>query len=821
VTLADPNPPATPTAGSNSRICSGNTLNLTANTTTTGNITYNWSTTATASFTSTLQNPSIANATVGASGTYSVTATLNSCVSAAGTVVVIIDSTPAKPVLSTNTPVCSAATLNLNSTNTFAGGLIYLWSGPNGFSSHAKDTTITNVTQAASGTYSLVLTSNVGSCVSQIGTTTVWVKPTPVLTGTTKTDPTNCNTNTGTITLLGLTKDSSYTVNYSKNGVVQPTLTLVANANGSIIIINLPSGTYTNFSVVLRVCPSNLIAGPVTLVDPNPPIAPIALSNGPLCSGSILNLTSSTTTTGSIIYTWTGPNGFASTTQNPSLGSATVAASGSYSVTATLNSCVSPTGTILVVVDSTPAKPILSSNTPLCFGSTVNLTSVTTFPGAPSTLTYSWTGPNGFSSNIQNPTVLNASEFASGLYVLQIKANSGNCLADTASTNVLVRPKLTQALITGLDTVFVCNFTTTSNTIQNIVANLNAARPFEVGKWTVISKPVGSTATIGNDTQPTTTITYDKSGLYQLQWAITNDINCPSTKDTVFLSIVDKPSISQNLIATATNVCAGNPVTISIPSTAITGNIRYWQFKRPYTTATWTDTLVINPTITFNNVQDTFLVRLVVISKDQIHCSGDTAFKEIQINVAPPSSPGVTSGVDTVCKGSNSGTIVLAGNIGSPFWQSSTDGINFSIIPLSSAQTYTYTNLVVTTWFRAAVKSGVCDTVFSNATKITVFPPVTQAAAGVDVELCGATTYQLNGNLPSTYESGLWTFASGSPIATINTPTSANTSVSNMLPSNNYQLVWTLSNGICPSTQDLMIIKNYLPLINKITTVEH
>jgi hypothetical protein len=276
--------------------------------------------------------------------------------------------------------------------------------------------------------------------------------------------------------------------------------------------------------------------------------------------------------------------------------------------------------------------------------------------------------------------------------------------------------------------------------------------------------------------------------LYQLQWAISNDLNCPSTKDTLFLSIVDKPVISQSLTTTATNVCAGNPVTISIPSTAVVGDIKYWQYKIPYNATSWTNSTTNNPSITFNNVQDTFKVRLVVISTDQIHCSGDTAFKEILINVAPPSSPGVTSGVDTVCKGSNSGTIVLAGNIGSPFWQSSTDGITFTNLG-NNGQSYTYINLSVTTWFRAAVKSGVCDTVFSNPTKITVFPPVTPANAGVDISLCGATSYQLNANVPGTNETGLWSLAATSPIATINSASSPNTFISNLVSNNNYQLI--------------------------------
>ncbi len=812
ITLSDPAPPATPVASSNSPICSGNILNLTATSATAG-VTFNWS--GPASFNTTGATPTRANSTVAMNGVYSVTATLNNCTSAAGSVSVLINQTPAQPTVTTNSPVCTGTTLNLNSSLTPAASVTYAWTGPNGFSSMAKDTTITNVSTAAAGQYSLVVTSVVGTCPSSAGTSTVVVNPTPAIGSTVLKNPINCNTATGSIVLKGLTTGGSYTIRYT-NSAGQQTLNNIVAAGDSVKIDNLPSGTYSNIFVILTNCPSNIV-GPFTLVDPNPPATPTVTSNTPICSGSTLNLTSSTTTTGAIEYNWTGPNGFTSTNQNPSINNATTAASGTYSVTATLNSCVSAAGTVLVRVDSTPVAPTVSSNAPLCFGSNLNLTATTTFPG---TLTYAWTGPNGFTSAAQNPTIPNVSELASGTYSLTITATAGSCSPAAVTRDVIVRPLLTQAVINGLDTVFVCNFNPPANAIQNISANLNAARPFETGKWTIISQPVGATASFANDASANTTITYNRSGLYQLQWAITNDVNCPSTKDTVFLSIVDQPQIKQDLTATAINVCAGNPVTISVPSNQVVGAIRYWQFKRPYTNASWQDTLVTNPTITFNNVQDTFSVRLVVISTNQLKCSNDTAFKEIKINVAPPSLPGVTTGVDTVCQGANSGTVFLTGNIGSPFWQSSTNGINFTNITSNGAvQNYTYNNLTVTTWFRAAVKSGVCDTVFSNATKITVFPPVTIANAGVDVELCGDSTIQLNGNLPSSIETGVWSFASGSPTATIVSPNAANTVVINMVPNTNYRLVWTLSNGICSSTTDQIEIKNYLPLSNTIDTL--
>jgi hypothetical protein len=77
-----------------------------------------------------------------------------------------------------------------------------------------------------------------------------------------------------------------------------------------------------------------------------------------------------------------------------------------------------------VTINSTPLTLTASSNSssanPLCIGQTLNLTS-TGLAGA----TYSWSGPNGFTSNQQNPSVANASVNASGTYTVIV--NVGKC----------------------------------------------------------------------------------------------------------------------------------------------------------------------------------------------------------------------------------------------------------------------------------------------------------------------------------------------------------------------------------------------------------
>src|SRR5262249_28449407 len=148
------------------------------------------------------------------------------------------------------------------------------------------------------------------------------------------------------------------------------------------------------------------------------PPAPVAGNTGPLCLGSAaaLNLTASTVTGAS--YSWTGPNGFTSSSQNPSISTPTEAALGTYSVTATIGSCTSTAAT--TTVSATIATPTAGNSGPIYASQTLSLTA-SLVTGA----TYSWTGPNGFTSSLRNPSIANATTAASGVY--KVRAIVSGC----------------------------------------------------------------------------------------------------------------------------------------------------------------------------------------------------------------------------------------------------------------------------------------------------------------------------------------------------------------------------------------------------------
>ena len=177
----------------------------------------------------------------------------------------------------------------------------------------------------------------------------------------------------------------------------------------------------------------------------------IALSNSPIVLGGTINLTSSTLP--SVTYAWTGPNGFTSTNQNPSIPSATLAMGGVYTVTTTTGETEQGTGcqstaSVTVVILECNLSVIANSNSPILIGNSLNLTSVPSGGIAP--YTFLWSGPNGFSSAVQNPSFIVTSLLEAGTYTVQI-TDSAECIA-LADTDVEVFP-LPCFIITDCNTI--------------------------------------------------------------------------------------------------------------------------------------------------------------------------------------------------------------------------------------------------------------------------------------------------------------------------------------------------------------------------------
>ena len=168
---------------------------------------------------------------------------------------------------------------------------------------------------------------------------------------------------------------------------------------------------------------------------------------------------------------------------------------------------------------------------PICEGSTLTLTG-----GAIGATDWSWTGPNSFTSTVQNPTLASITTPGAGVYTLAAGNACGwSAPANSASVVVSAEPTTANA---GSSINPACGVTT---------ATLAGNTPtIGTGNWSVIS----GTATITTPSSPTSGVTgLAAAGTATLRWTISNAPCAASSDDVV---------ITTTSCAPPTNVCASN-----------------------------------------------------------------------------------------------------------------------------------------------------------------------------------------------------------------------------------------------------------------------
>ncbi len=407
--------PAKPIATSNTPVCTGNTLNLSASTSTSG-VSYSWI--GPASYSSSLQSPSINGVVTTQAGNYIVTVTANGC-STKDTETVVVNTTPIKPIATSNTPVCTGDTLNL-SASTGTSGVSYSWTGPASYSSSLQSPSISGVVTTQAGDYIVTVTAN-GCSAKDTETVVVNVTPTkPIATS---------NTPVCTGDTLNLSASTSTgSVSYNWIGPSSYSSSLQSPIISSIS--SLQAGDYI-VTVTANGCSAK---DTETVIVNTTPAKPVATSNTPVCIGDTLNLSASTGTSG-VSYSWIGPSSYSSSLQSPGISGVGASQSGDYVVTVTTNGC-SAKDTETVVVNTTPtAKPTATSNTPVCTGDTLNLSASTGTSG----VSYSWAGPTSYSSSLQSPSISSVSSSQTGDYIVTVTLNG--CSAKDTET-VVIKPSV-------------------------------------------------------------------------------------------------------------------------------------------------------------------------------------------------------------------------------------------------------------------------------------------------------------------------------------------------------------------------------------------
>ena len=197
------------------------------------------------------------------------------------------------------------------------------------------------------------------------------------------------------------------------------------------------------------------------------------------------------------------------------------------------------TKTEVITTGCTPATA--TSNTPVCPGQTLNF-SATDSPSA----TYLWTGPNGFTSTLRNPSISNVTTANGGTYTCTISITAKPCQYiipfDVIINSANAGPDQTGSSTCGLTSV-----------------TLAANRPEGTsGTWSIISGTGGS---IASPTSPTSTFSGVAGSSYTLRWTL-NSPGCSVTTDDVIIRFNVGPSAA--VLTGTSTICYNSYATMQV-----------------------------------------------------------------------------------------------------------------------------------------------------------------------------------------------------------------------------------------------------------------
>jgi len=403
---------------------------------------------------------------------------------------------------------CTNSITTLSGSGSSGAGFLYQWLGLNGGVIQSGAQTLTPVINHT-GTFRLTVTNAGNGCtaVDQTIVTALNAPPMAMATG----GVLNCSIHTVTLgitydplhTIYGWTGPNGYTSNQLTPGVSSPgnyTFTLTDTLTGCI---NKSTAAVTSNMVLPNADASG--GGTITCIQTS------VLLNG-------------SSTTPGVTWSWTGPNGFSSNQQNP-----TVSTAGAYTliVTNPVNACTASDAITVTASLTAPAAMASVVGSLTCTILTAQLVGVSNSPGA----TFAWTGPNGYTSN--QPT---ATTSVPGVYTLTV-TNPGNGCTGTGTVTVLQNIVQPNASATG-GTITCAN--------AMVVLQGMSTTPGVNYSWN------GPNAYFSNQQNPPV------SGIGTYTLRVTNPTNgCTKTATATVSQNITPPSLSANAgIITCTNPLA-------------------------------------------------------------------------------------------------------------------------------------------------------------------------------------------------------------------------------------------------------------------------
>ncbi|HBZ20086.1 MAG TPA: hypothetical protein DEO60_03070 [Bacteroidales bacterium] len=425
-------------------------------------------------------------------GTYTVTNTIaasGGCGVVTATAPITITALPVASFSYSGTPYCSNGSDPLP---TFSGGgAAGIFSSTAGLVFISTLTGQVDLSATIPGTYTVTNTRvAAGGCIAVIASSNITITQLPSATISYAGNP-YCNTVAGImpVTLTG-----------TPGGIFSatPAGLTINSSTGALTPGTSAPGTYTVTYTIAAAGGCGIVTA-TSIVTINATPSVIITNPAAACTPATVDLTAPAVTAGStpgLIFTyWTNP---AATIVYTTPATATT---GTYYIKGTTIAGCFDIKPVTVTINPSPTATA-SNNGPVCAGSLLNLV------GGPLGMkSYSWTGPNGFISNIMSPTVSSTATLAmAGVYTLTVTNNS-NC-QDTAATRIYVYAvPVSNAGIGGTE----CD----------LDFNLSAVPSVGTGLWSVVSG-TGTAVFTPAANSPSATVTVSAFGAYTFRWTETN-----------------------------------------------------------------------------------------------------------------------------------------------------------------------------------------------------------------------------------------------------------------------------------------------------------
>lgn len=279
-------------------------------------------------------------------------------------------------------------------------------------------------------------------------------------------------------------------------------------------------------------------------------LPPLVDNDGPVCVGDPIHLTANGQAGAS--YSWSGPNGYTSNQQNPTINNCNLSHTGSYTCTITLGNQSNNASTEVAVY----AKPTANfTATSVCKGEPTQFTSTsTTNPSGQQITNFTWDFGDGQTSTQQNPTHT-YTEAGNKTVTLTVGVGHGTCTSSKTQT-------------VTVNAVPVANAGNDQTIIYGATAQLSGSGGN--GSFNYHWEPAN--LVVNPNAQNTQTVGLSASQTFTL--TVTNPQgNCSDTDDVTISIEGSNMTLSPN--ANPSTICEGSSTTLNAHAVGGSGNFTY------------------------------------------------------------------------------------------------------------------------------------------------------------------------------------------------------------------------------------------------------